>query len=175
MTTVNPDIENILSEPTEIELTNGMKVEVQRLKTIQMLRLLRIFTRGIGENIGAFSFDPEDPDFAQNIVMLAFLAIPEAEQETVDFVQSMVVPVGYNERAKTKEEREKNDELYAEFLVAMRNPEIDDLFSIVEVAIKNEVPHLTALGKRVATLLQAQQKSVTAKRGAAKGKTPTEK
>lgn len=166
MTTKNQttDADAILAEPTTITLLSGTEINVQRLKTIQMLRLLRIFTAGVGD-LSSIPFDTEDENFAQSMLSLLVLAIPEAETETIDFIHSLIEPVDLIKKPKSKADRERNTELLTDFYLEVQNPELEDLISILEVVIKNEAPHLVALGKRIAALLQAQTKSTTAKSG----------
>lgn len=171
MTTANstPETAAILSEPEEITLAGGRPVLIQRLKTIQMLRLLRVFTKGIGtEAVSSIDLDGEPEELVQNLLLLSLMAVPEAEEETIEFVQSLVLPVGLIKEPKSKADREANQDLLTEFFMEMQNPELDDLISILEVVFRNEAPHLVALGKRLVALLKAQQKSQTAKSGAKK-------
>lgn len=165
----NPDLDTLLSEPETVELVSGTKVKVQRLKTRQLLRLLRVLTRGAGPSLSQIRFDADDQSaMSAQIMGLVLMSIPEAEDETVDFVLSMVTPHGFVEAPKTAKEREANEKLFHDLAVEMDNPEIDDLIGILEVVIKAETPHIAALGKRLATLLTVQQKSETAKKAAKK-------
>lgn len=167
MTTENTptDTDAILAEATPLTLSTGTNVRVQRLKTIQMLRLLRIFTKGIGD-ITALNLNVDDEDFGQTLLSIALMAIPEAEQETIEFVQSLVEPVDLIKEPKSKADREKNTEVLTAFFLETQNPELEDLIDILEVVIKNEAPHVIALGKRIAALVTAQTKSAAAKSGA---------
>jgi hypothetical protein len=169
MTTANPDTDAILAEPTKITLSSGREVVIQRIKTVQMIRLLRVLTKGVGDAIMDLDFQSDDAEaLGKNIGMLALLSIPEAEGETIDFISSLVEPADLIRNPKTKADKEQNQEILTEFFYEMQNPELDDLITIMEIVVKNEAPTALALGKRVAALLQTQKKSVTAKSGSRK-------
>jgi len=170
MTTADQDIDTILAEPKEVTLLSGNIYLIQRLKTRQLMKMLRILTKGLGDAITEYRFDPDNgEEFMQTIFALAAIAIPEAEDETIEFLQSMLLPKGYVENPKTKADEGKNETLYAQFATELFNPEVEDLIDLVEAIFEAEKEHILSLGKRLATLLKAQQKATTAKRGA-KGK-----
>lgn len=162
------DIDTILGDPKSVTLASGSKVNVQRLKTRQLLRLLRVLTRGVGPALTEFNFGGEQSGLTQQILGMVLMSIPEAEDETVDFILSMVTPEGFNESPKSDADRKKNEDLFHAMAKELDNPELDDLITIMEVVIQAETPHIVALGKRLATLLTAHQKSETAKKSAKK-------
>ncbi len=90
-----------------ITLSTGREVAIQRLRMRQLMRAARIITHGAGDAIGALSLNNAD-DFMASIGPVIFASIPDAEQETVDFIISMVEPIGIIEHPKTKADKEKN-------------------------------------------------------------------
>lgn len=165
MTTVNIDVDTIASEPAPLVLSSGLTVLVERLKTRQMMRLMKILTRGAGSALSSLRIgeDADISEFAGQMLATVVFSIPEAEDETIDFVRCMVVPADLNLTPRTKADREANEArlmaLDAEFV----NPEIEDLVSVLEQVITTEAPHLVALGKRLALLIKAQQKNQEAR------------
>lgn len=166
MTTVNADVDTIASEPSDvITLTTGEKVRVERLKTRQMMSLLKILTRGFGGALSSLfvAEDDSDEEFAGQLLGSMIVSIPEAEEETIDFIKKMVSPADLIEDPRTKAERGSNEEAYERLGKSLDNPEIEDLFAIMEVIIRTEAPHISQLGKRLAVLFKVQTLSETAK------------
>lgn len=156
MTTVNPELDSLAPESDgPITLISGTEVVVNRLRTREMLSLLRILTRGGGAALADLSFTGETSDFAASLIGVALVSIPEAADETVEFVQRMVTPTALIEgRRLSKAEQEINSEKWATLTEEMANPELEDLFSVVERVIRVEAPHMQSLGKKLAFLLQ---------------------
>lgn len=154
MTTKETANDVLLSEPTVITLSTGTKVRVERLKMRQTLRAIRVLTTGAADVLSTFEFDAEDQEgLAANLLAALAFAIPEAEDEAIDFLQSMVSPFDLIEEPKTKAEKSFNVDLYKKLEKELYNPELDDAISIIEVVVKNEGPHIAELGKRITLLL----------------------
>jgi hypothetical protein len=162
----NTDTTALTGEGRQVTLSTGTVVTVQRLKVRQTMSLLKIITRGAGNALNQLSFDA-DTDAAQFGVQLGatiIFAIPEAEDETIEFIQRMVAPEGLIEGKKlSKPEQEINEAKWDALVAELDNPELDDLVTIIEVVMEAEAPHLLALGKRLALLWSVQTKSETAK------------
>lgn len=160
MTTGNTDIDTLASESSNITLASGLEVEVQALRMRQTMGLLKIVTRGAGPILSElqFSDDMDAGAFAGTLIGAVILAVPEAEDETVDFIKSMVKPAGLISDPRSKPEREVNSDLLTRLSVELENPDLDDFVSIIEVVINSEAPHLVALGKRLTGLIAAQRK-----------------
>lgn len=151
----NNDVEALTAEPNVITLTSGSVVRVQRLKTRQLLRLLKIFTAGAADALGSLEFDREDTEgFAQQLLALIVLSIPEAEDETIEFIQALILPARFEENPKTKAAKEANQKLIDDLYNETVNPEIEDLISIFEVVFRAEAEDMIALGKRVGALVK---------------------
>lgn len=155
MTTSEVDV--LDGVPTPIVLSNGLSVNVNRLKTRETLKLLKILTKGAGYALSAIT-SGDGEEFAETLLLSMILAIPEAEDETLDFIRAMVVPAEITAGAKAKS---KNAELFNLLADALDNPELDDLIDICAAIIKVEAPHLEELGKKIALLLQTVRPSAS--------------
>ena len=156
------DTDLIESAPEPLVLSTGTEVLVERLKTRQLMRLMKILTRGAGAALTDLNFDDStsQDDFVAQLVMTVVFSIPEAEDETIDFVRSMVSPAGLIVgRGLSKNENEINASKFEALDADFDNPELEDLVSVIEAVARNERDHLTALGKRLAVLLKTQQKT----------------
>lgn len=140
-----------------LTLTNGTRVTVQRIKMRQLMRFLRIITAG------GISFpSQDDPDFAENLLGQLLVSLPEAENEAILFVASLVMPADYVEgRRVSKDQKEINQELLDDLDDYFFNPDLDDVIAVLEVVVATEWPHLKSLGKRVQALLPQEQKAAT--------------
>lgn len=154
-TNTTTDLETIAADPQTITLTSGLRVNVLRLKTRQLMRLMKILTRGGAPALAEIQLSADmDPEaFAAQMLALMAFSIPEAEEETIEFVLSMIEPAELIPGAMSKPEREVNEGLYLRVNAEMVNPELDDLISVIEVVVKTEAPHLVALGKRLRALV----------------------
>lgn len=151
MTTNDPDI--ILSEPVPLTLSNGLEIEVERLRTRALMSLLKILTYGAGEALLNLRVtdDTSEEDFTGALLGAIIFAIPEAENETIEFINRMVVPAGLR-ATKTKEDIAHNVALDAQLRDALSDPDLTDLFLIVSEIVKREAPHIRALGKQISVL-----------------------
>lgn len=161
MTTDN----SLISEPTVVTLQNQFQVNIERLKTRQLFKLLKIITRGAGEVLPTLSVNAStsQEEFAGTLLAAMIFAIPEAEEETVEFLKSMVTPADIREPVKSKMDEEHNDQQRAMLAVIFDNLEIEDLIDVLEKIVELEAPHIVSVGKRLGTLLKAQNQSQEAK------------
>lgn len=81
------------------------------------------------------------------------MAIPNAEDETLEFIQAMVEPLDLIQRPRNKAERETNDELWEDLSYDLINPEIEDTFGIITNIVRQEAADIQALGKRLRAML----------------------
>lgn len=147
-----------------VTLESGFEVRVERLKTRGMFKLLKIVTRGGGPLIMQMPLDFGNQEvFVQQFLAVVFMAVPEAEDEAIEFIRSMVVPAEYDPKAKTKAAQEKNKQLFERLAEEFDDPEISDTFTIIEAVITNEASDISALGKRLAATLKVQTASLEAK------------
>ena len=142
-----------------------MRSLIQRLKTRQFFRLLKVLTRGVGPAVVQSGLDfGKDPEaFGQSLLAMTLMAIPEAEQQFIEFLTSMCSPVGLHEasgRARlSKQQTEDNQAAIADMLEELNNPELEDLLDLAEAIVAREAPEIQALGKRVASLLELARKT----------------
>lgn len=123
-----------------IRLQNGQNVRVLPLKTRQVLKLVKIFTNSLSPEI-IFQLDQTDNKQEQlgGLIALLLLSIPEAEDESIAFLRSMIEP-------DDEAELEKLDEYFF-------NPKLNDVLSIFEVLLKTERETIPAVAKQVMSVL----------------------
>lgn len=158
MTTVNDKTETevLLGDGRILHLPGSdVDVVLQELRTRQFFKFLKILTVGAGGVLADLKIGPDtDPEeLTQSIVALLIVSIPEAEDEVVDFLRSMVAPVGLIEPEKSKADRTANVELYQKLYENLENPKVEDSLEILIKTVENEAPNLIELGKRVAATL----------------------
>jgi hypothetical protein len=160
--TSEDEMERLDPVPDTYTFADGTTVRVERLKTRQFFKLLRIITHGGMDALQTIRLDPNQGTevFTENLIALLIFAVPESEDETIEFLRSMVSPqevtvpddvppssaikVADNLRVTAKS---KVDAQFA-------NMGLDDLLGLVEVIIRREAPELKALGKRLADTLK---------------------
>lgn len=153
------DVEVILGEEQLIGLASGTKVILGRLKARQFFKLLRIVTHGAAPILPNLQFNSSLDEFTQQLLTMVLFSIPDAEDEVIEFVASMVKPIGLREgRSLNKQDREFNNDLWSKLSEELYNPELEDLMTIVEAIVRNESEDLQALGKRLAGLFKMAQK-----------------
>jgi hypothetical protein len=160
------ELDRLDPELTTVPLSTGYEVGLQRLKTRQFFRLLKVLTRGLGPAMvqSGLDFNQDSEGFGQKLLAMTLMAIPEAEQQFIEFMVSMCTPLGMHEaggRSKrlSKDQQDENQEKVTELLDELNNPELDDLLDLAEAIIKQEAPEIQALGKRVAGLLEMFKKT----------------
>lgn len=154
---------DVLDPPSrELELESGLKVNLVPLRTRQLFRLFRIITRGgaLGSLLG-LSLNSELPEeeFMPQFLGVILVSIPEAEQETIDFLQSMVEPVGLRRTSLTKQDKQHNETLWAQVLTELDNPDPLDLVTLIEAMIRVEGKDIQALGKRIKAAWKLAEKT----------------
>lgn len=160
MTTVNEDIDAIASDPKPLALESGLPIKVLRIRTRATMSLLKILTRGAGDAISDLSFteDSTQAEFTGQLLGAVLLAIPGAEDETVEFIQRMVEPGDLVTSVRlTPGDIEWNQERWDLLQAELQDPSLEDLVTIVSEIVKVEGPHVVALGKRLRLLLPTAQ------------------
>lgn len=148
------DIERLLADPKgPFTLSSGTPVVIRPLKLREFLKLLRIITRGSASMLSSLSLDFDDVDkFVQTLVAMALFAVPEAEEETLDFVQAMLDPAGLGVSP------EADNVLRSRLFLELDNPEMEDVINIIGAVIASEGADLHALGKKTAAMWSAATK-----------------
>lgn len=152
--------------PETITLRSGMKVQLESLKARQFFKLLRIVTHGAlpglrDSGIFQLDFDELDVDeFVGRLLSVVVMSIPEAEDETIEFLRSMCFPIGLIERrGLNKQDVERNTILWEALDEELENPELQDMVTIIEAVVKREAADIQALGKRLASMIQLAMKT----------------
>jgi hypothetical protein len=151
--------------PETVELVSGTSVEIQRLKLRQLFRLLRIITRGgagyipmLREALTMSSDEDRADAFGAQLIAIALIALPEAEDEAIEFIMSVVEPVGLTP-GRDKQGRELNESLRQTLAEELFNPEPEDAITIIEAVINREKDDLVNLGKRLGAALNLAGKT----------------
>lgn len=148
------ETERLDPQPTEMRLISGTEYELEPLKLRQFLRLLRIITKGAADVLDSTNLDFNDGDaFVQQFIGMILFSIPEAEDETIDFIRSMVRPK-ITLTGNAKIDNPKVNAFYQE----IDNPELEDTITIVQTIIEAEAEDIRALGKRLGSMLRVAEK-----------------
>lgn len=151
--------------PETIKLSSGTFVEIQDLKSRQFFKFLRIVTHGalpLVSDMSLFKFDADTDinEFGARLLSIMLLSIPDAEAETIEFLQTMVKPAGLIEGRKlNKQDTERNNALWEKLDAEMENPELEDLITLIEAIIKREAADMQALGKRLSAMFNLAVKT----------------
>jgi ubiquinone biosynthesis protein UbiJ len=163
-----------------IKLSTGFSLEIQRLKTRQLFRLLKVLTHGAGPALmqSNLDFGGDPSEFGQKLMALVVMSVPDAENEFIQFLASMCQPDGLAAVRRgsklNKQETEDNAALWLQFDEELHNPDPMDLLDVVEAIVKQEAPDIQALGKRLAALFQTFSKAGADKEKAETPPTPQE-
>lgn len=134
--TDDKDVEAIAPTDGRVTLTidgDPVACRVRRLKTREFLALLRVITNGLGPMLGQVSIDLSDEEAVQrDLSALLLLALPNAVDEFVEFLRTVVEPVDKRRTATV-----------AAYLI--ENPEIDDLIPVFEQIATQEKDDLIVL------------------------------
>ncbi len=149
----------------EITLESGLTIELERLRARQFFKLLRIVTGSgaLGQfaNAGLFQLEGKtESEFTMQFVTVVLMSIPDAEEETIQFIRSMAKPAGLREGRKlNKQDDTHNTELWLAFDEQLDNPELEDLVTIIEAIVRREAGDIQALGKRLASMFKLAEKT----------------
>jgi hypothetical protein len=152
------ELDRLDPQPVSCTLSTGLEVELVRLRTRQFFRLLRVLTHGAGPALvqSGLDFRAEPEQFTQKLLMLVVMSIPDAEQEAIGFLQSMLRPTGITDRPEsqlTKQQAADNKALWEQYNKDLFNPPLDDTIDLIEAIVRQEAPELQALGKRLQKMM----------------------
>jgi hypothetical protein len=156
------DVDVIVAEGDSVSLLSGTKVVIQPLKARQFFKLLRIITHGAGGMLLNVKFSGEDTpeEFGAKLLALVGFAIPDAEEEVIEFLLSMTRPAEEKTgRSLNKQDKEFNKELTDNLFEELYNPELEDLVTLVEAIVQRESEDLQALGKRLMAMFDLAKKT----------------
>jgi len=152
-------------QPEQVKLSTGTLIQIEDLRSRQFFKFLRIITHGalpLMQDMSLFQLDPNTDarEFSGKLMSIMLLSIPDAEDETIEFVRSMCRPVGLIEGRKlNKQDTERNTELWFKLELDLDNPELDDLVTIIEAIVRREASDIQALGKRLAAMFKLAEKT----------------
>lgn len=154
---VSNDVDALDPEPGHYTMESGQEVVIARIKTRELFKFLKILTRGAGPLLGQLEFSSSDSadEFAQRLVVLAVASIPEAEEETMEFLQFIVQPKNLIIPERTKDDTRRNEEEWQKLAEQLANPEIVDTIGIVTAMVRQEAEDIMSLGKKIQALLPA--------------------
>ncbi len=163
LSTALGDTDRIVSEPENIRLPiSGTEVKLQELKTRQFFKLLKILTRGAGDLLSSLRLNADDDAdvFVKQLIAIVVLSVPEAEEETLEFLISMIQPVGIVSGTNlSKETLANNAELRSALFEEFSNPELEDVIFLIENIVRREAKDIQSLGKRLAGMLNLAEKT----------------
>jgi hypothetical protein len=147
-----------------LQLEAGVFVEFVPLRTREFFRLLKIVTNGAGPMLLRMDFTAGDSEeaYVAKLLGLVLASVPNAEDESIEFIQSICRPVGVIDRPErdlSKGDRERNEALWTGFYKALQNPDIMDTVNIIEAVVRREATDMRALGKRVQAMLEMARKT----------------
>jgi hypothetical protein len=164
------DLSVLLDPADKVTLKSGQVILLNRIKSRELFKLMRVVTHGAGDRLMDLRIDPDEDQgvFAMKLMAMLIMAIPDAESETVEFIFSLAKPVGLIERPGTlnKQDKEHNLARWEKLVTDLENPELEDLITIIEAVIVREAPDLMSLGKRLTAMWETVQR-------VGKGKVPT--
>lgn len=158
------EIDKMDPVPESVTLKSGLVVQLESLRARQFFKLLRIITHGALPGMreaGLFDMDGLDADeFMGRLLSVTLLSIPDAENETIEFIRSLCYPYGLIERkGLNKQDVERNKILWEALDEELENPDLDDLITILEAVVKRESEDIQALGKRLASMFKLAEKT----------------
>jgi hypothetical protein len=158
----NNDVDALAAEPSDLTLVSGTVVEVQRLRTRQLFKLMKIVTRGASaalEDMELPGADADTSDFTVKLLGAVIASIPEAEEETIEFLLSMVLPKGTIHKPRSKADLAHNRAIFDELTDELYNPEIEDTINLLTHIIETEAEDMQRLGKQLLQIIQTTTKS----------------
>lgn len=131
MSSMTADLEDIVDDQPSFDI-EGIPARMKRVRMHHVLGLLKIVGTGIGQAI--LGVDPENAK--EQVAALLFLAIPRAEQETVDFVRSLVEAVDPDDERRLREKMlDPDTEVALEVIDRLITEQGEDLKRIVGKAV----------------------------------------
>ena len=118
-------------------------VRVNRLRTIELLMLLRALSAGVGPALAEIDFTDDTEENVGLMVGLIITGMGEAGPQVMDFLRAVVKPVGKDDKARVSKE--------------MVNPDIEDTLEIVERIVAQEMPDFERLLGKAQTMFERMQ------------------
>ena len=148
MTAKNNNDTDVLLPLTGRITVEGIPCQVRRIRTRELILIVRIITKGVGANIN--KFDLSSKDQAAQSAALLMVALPNALDEVLLFLREIVASIDPEDATRLTQ--------------AMHNPDLDALTDIISTVIEQEWDDAHRLVGKVRALIVAQQtKSPTGK------------
>lgn len=173
--TADTEIDILSGDPDLLHLPEAdIDVYVERLRTRQLFKFLRILTTGAGPALADLEIgaDTDAGELTQQLIAILLISIPEAEDEVMDFLKSMVRPIDLVSPERSKADKEANVAKYLSMYDVMNNPLPGDTFALLFRIVETEAPNMLALGKQIAALLPSAAKLTTSSKKPSKKSTP---
>lgn len=158
----SPELNALDPETEVLTFDDGSQVHVEQLRLRQLFKLLKIVTRGAGPLL----FDPRlslsgtPEEIALKFMTILGFALPEAEDEAVEFILSMIAPVGISDGRKvTEQERKHNQKLLEAMVEEWENPDPVKAITVIEYIVHREAEDLGALAKKLMTMFSMGKKT----------------
>ncbi len=151
--------------PEQVKLSSGSVIVLQDLRARQFFKFLRIITHGampIVQDPALLKLSPDMDagEFGTRLLSIMVLSIPDAEDETIEFVRSMCEPYGLiSGRGLNKQDTERNRELWTRLYTELDNPALEDLLTLIEAIVRRESADIQALGKRLTAMFNLAEKT----------------
>lgn len=131
-------LDTILPEPGHVTV-DGVRCQVNRLRMRELMKLVRVLTTGVGDGLARLDFNAGQDVFAQQLLGLAIVGIPEAEDEFIELVQNIVVPVDPRYSQQIRE--------------SLDNPDADLMVDVITLVVSQEQDSFDALLGKLRNLL----------------------
>lgn len=160
---MSDELDAISPDVAPLKMTTGFELEVVRMQTRQFFRLLKVITHGAGTKLiqEGLDFEASPEVFGARLLMIIAMSIPDAEQETINFLESVCQPAGlhgglYGKQASqlSKQELQDDNALWDRYRQEMFNPDPLDTLAIIETLARREADDVQALGKKLRAMLE---------------------
>ena len=132
-TAPQPSDSDVIVPEARSLMLGGIEAEVRRLRTREFLALMKVLMRGVGGDLIDVFAEEDEAKLQGRLIGAMLVAIPNAENEFIGFVQKVTWP---------KDERQR-----AKLFAYLENPELSDMMEIARVIIEQEVDDFARLGK----------------------------
>lgn len=141
---------------------DGSQVKVLDIRLRALMKCLKIITRGAGPLL----FDPRmqltgtSTEIAVKFMTILGFAVPEAEDEAIEFILSVIEPVGLVKGRKlTNQEKENNSRLLEELVTEWDDPDPLKAITVLEAVVHAEKEDLAGLVKKLMTMFKMGKKT----------------
>jgi len=128
---------DVIVPPTGKVIIAGHECRVRRLKTLEVMALLRVVTAGMGEGIGSIKLSKDNSEIGAQFTALILMSVPAAPGEMIALIRRLLEPVGI-----------LSDEQRKAFDDEISNPDLETLMAVVmTIAAQEQDDMVELLGK----------------------------